>query len=281
MNVEAVNSGNKGMIADIQRCSTHDGPGLRTTVFLKGCNLHCAWCHNPETINPMEEWMYYPEKCIGCGLCKEGCYSGARVLCGKKMTTDEVMRTVLLDQPYYADEGGLTVSGGEPLMQPVFTRKLLETAKSRDISAAIETNLTLPWRVAEPIMQICDLIMTDVKLWQEDLHHQWTGSSNKHVFDNLIELSRMDKPVIVRTPIVPTVNDRGEEIALIAEFVSKLKNVLYYELLPYHSLGQSKKLADHAFKTKEFDKPKLSEMQHLAAVAKGYGIRVLIAGAEV
>lgn len=273
--------GKKGMIADIQRCSTHDGPGIRTTVFLKGCNLHCAWCHNPETINPAEEWMYYPEKCIGCGLCQEGCYSGARVLCGKKMTVDEVMQAVLLDQPYYTEDGGLTVSGGEPLLQPAFTRELLEAAKNRGIHAAIETNLTLPWKTAEPIIQVCDLIMMDIKLWQDDLHIKWTGSSNKYIFDNLLKIAKMNKPVIVRTPIIPAVNDREEEIRLIAKFISNLKNVLYYELLPYHSLGQSKRLGDEAFKTMDFEKPKLSLMHQMAAIAKEYGIKVLIAGHEM
>ena len=270
----------KGMVADIQRCSTHDGPGIRTTVFLKGCNLRCAWCHNPETIDQGEEWIYYPEKCIGCGFCHEGGYSGARVLCGKEMTVDEVMQDVMLDQPYYSKDGGITVSGGEPLLQPAFTKGLLEAAKSRGIHAAIETNLTLPWRITEPVIRACDLIMMDIKLWQEDLHIKWTGSSNKHVSDNLVRISELGNPVIVRTPIIPTVNDREEEVCQIAEFLSRFKNVLYYELLPYHSLGQSKKLGEKAFKTMNFEKPSRQDMQRMADLAKGYGIKVLISGKE-
>jgi pyruvate formate lyase activating enzyme len=281
MNVNERSNSQKGMVADIQRCSTHDGPGIRTTVFLKGCNLHCAWCHNPETINPMEEWMYYPDKCIGCGLCHEGCYSGAKVLCGKKMAVDEIIQIVLLDQPYYTNEGGLTISGGEPLLQPAFTQALLKEAKNRSIHVAIETNMTLPWKIVEPIVLDCDLIMMDMKLWQDDLHIKWTGASNKYVRDNLIEISRINKPIIVRTPIIPTVNDQEEEINHIAKFVANLKNVLYYELLPYHPLGQSKQLGDGAFKTMNFEKPKLPDMLRLATIAKEYGIKVRIAGNEI
>lgn len=279
--MEEQNNSKKGMIADIQRCSTHDGPGIRTTVFLKGCNLYCAWCHNPETINFKEEWLYYKEKCIGCGLCEEGCYSGARELCGKKMTVDEVMKSVLLDQPYYVEKGGLTISGGEPMLQPIFTKELLETVKNQGIHVAIETNLTLPWEIAEPIIQTCDLIMLDIKLWQEDLHIKWTGASNKNVFSNLLKISMMNKPMIIRTPIIPTVNDREEEVESIAKFVSSLNNILYYELLPYHSLGQSKKLANETFQTMNFEKPESSKMHILANTAKRHGLKVLISGVEI
>lgn len=271
----------RGMVADIQRCSTHDGPGIRTTIFLKGCNLRCAWCHNPETINPKEEWIYYPEKCIGCNMCEEGCYSGARVQCGKVMTVEEVMRTVLLDQPYYANDGGLTISGGEPLMQPAYTLELLKAAKSKGIHVAIETNLTLPWNITEPIVEACDLVMLDIKLWQEDLHRRWTGKDNKNVISNFMELAKRNLPIIVRTPIIPTVNDYEEEIRSIAKLVADNKNVLYYEMLPYHPLGQSKRLGEDAFQTTKFERPEPSNLQRLAAVAKVYADSVRIAGKEV
>lgn len=270
-----------GMVADIQRCSTHDGPGIRTTVFLKGCNLRCAWCHNPETVDGRQEWMYYPDKCIGCGLCREGCYSGARVLCGRNMTVDEVIRTVKLDELYYSGGGGMTISGGEPLLQPEFTYRLLKAAKEGGIHTAIETNLTLPWKVAEPVAELCDLVMMDIKLWQADLHRKWTGGDNRNVLDNLKELSDRNIPVIVRTPVIPTVNDRLEEIRRIAEYVAGCKSVLYYELLPYHPLGRSKQLGEGAFKTEVFEKPDSSGMLQLALAAKEYGIRVLAAGKEI
>ena len=270
-----------GMVADIQRCSTHDGPGIRTTVFLKGCNLRCAWCHNPETINPKQEWIYYPEKCISCNMCEEGCYSGARVQCGKEMSVEEVMRTVLLDQPYYANDGGLTISGGEPLIQPTYTLELLKAAKSKGIHVAIETNLTLPWNITDPIVEVCDLVMLDIKLWQEDLHRRWTSKDNKNVISNFMELAKRNIPIIVRTPIIPTVNDYEEEIKNIAKLVADNKNVLYYEMLPYHPLGQSKRLGENAFQTTKFERPELSNLQRLAAVAKVYTNNVRIAGKEV
>lgn len=270
-----------GMVADIQRCSTHDGPGIRTTVFLKGCNLKCAWCHNPETINPNQEWMYYPDKCINCGLCDEGCYAGARVLCGKKMTVEEVLEEIMLDQPYYAEDGGLTISGGEPLMQREFTQALLSATKSKGIHVAIESNMTFPWEYVRDVAMACDLIMMDMKLWQEDLHKKWTGMSNKHVLENLKELSLINKPIILRTPVIPGVNDDEEEIKNIAKFASGLSSVLYYELLPYHPLGQSKQLGEGAFKAMDFDKLKQSDMNRFAKKAKKYGIEVQIAGKQI
>lgn len=225
--------------------------------------------------------MYYPEKCIGCGLCSEGCYSGAKVLCGRKMTVEEVIRTVKLDEPYYSGGGGMTISGGEPLLQPEFTYRLLEAAKNCGIHAAIETNLTLPWKTAEPIAELCDLVMMDIKLWQADLHRKWTGGDNRNVLAGLKELSARKKPVIVRTPVIPTVNDRVEEISCIAEFAAGFDNVLYYELLPYHPLGQSKQLKEGAFKPEIFEKPDNSTMLKLASAARSYGIKVLVAGKEM
>ena len=130
-----------GIVADIQRASVHDGPGIRTTVFLKGCPLHCAWCHNPECISSQPQMMYYPEKCIGCGLCHKGCFSGARVMCGKEMTVEEVVREVLLDRDYYGPDGGVTFSGGEALAQKAFLNGLIDECKANGISCAVETSL--------------------------------------------------------------------------------------------------------------------------------------------
>ena len=116
----------KGIVADIQRNSIHDGPGIRTTVFLKGCPLNCAWCHNPECISFTPQIMYYPEKCIGCGYCEKGCFSGARVMCGKEMNLQEVMNEILLDKDYYGEDGGVTISGGEPFAQRSFLNELID-----------------------------------------------------------------------------------------------------------------------------------------------------------
>ena len=131
----------KALVTDIQRFSLHDGPGIRTTVFLKGCPLRCAWCHNPECISFEKETLFYPEKCIGCGKCAEGCYSGAKTLCGKEMSVKEVFTDILADRSFYGAEGGLTVSGGEPLAHAPFVGELVSLCKEAGIHTAIETSL--------------------------------------------------------------------------------------------------------------------------------------------
>ena len=122
----------KTMITEIERFSIHDGPGIRTVVFLKGCPLHCDWCHNSECISFEKQELYYPEKCIGCGKCTEGCYAGARVLCGQEMTPYEVLKEILQDRAYYGETGGLTLSGGEPMAHPTFSKELLRLCKNED-----------------------------------------------------------------------------------------------------------------------------------------------------
>ncbi|MBO5217973.1 MAG: 4Fe-4S cluster-binding domain-containing protein, partial [Clostridia bacterium] len=126
-----------GIITDITRGSTHDGPGLRTVVFTKGCPLSCKWCHNPECISPEPQTLLYPDKCIGCGMCDKGCFAGAKVKCGREMTVAEVMESVLADRGYYADKGGVTISGGEPMLQRAFTGALVDACKGEGIHTAV------------------------------------------------------------------------------------------------------------------------------------------------
>ena len=160
-------SSNSGLIADIQRCSIHNGLGIRTTVFVKGCPLSCVWCHNPECIAPEPQTLFYPEKCIVCGFCAEGCYTGARVTCGREMTPEEVFREIERDAPYYGADGGLTISGGEPLMQADFCAALLDICKSRGVHRAVETSL-LFWN--PQVMEKIDLLMADLKIWDDEAH---------------------------------------------------------------------------------------------------------------
>ena len=156
-----------GLIADIQRASIHDGDGVRTTVFFKGCPLSCKWCHNPECISFEKEVLYYPEKCIHCGLCDKGCFSGARVVCGKSMTADEVLSEIMLDVPYYGKNGGVTFSGGEPIAQKEFISECIDKCKEKNINCAVETSLIY---FDENVFGKLDFVMADLKIWNSDLH---------------------------------------------------------------------------------------------------------------
>lgn len=246
----------KGMIADIQRASFHDGDGIRTTVFLKGCPLSCKWCHNPECISFKKEIMEYPEKCIGCGKCDEGCYSGAKIVCGKEMTTQEVLEQIILDKPYFANNGGVTISGGEPMAQKEFTKELIILCKQNGINCAIETSLIY---FDEEIFKSLDFIMADLKIWDEVLHQKYIGVSNKKIKENFKKLNALGIPIIARTPIIPNIE---QEIDRISEFLKTLENVIEYELLPYHPLGVSKQKALR-WEITEFEIPTKEYMKEL------------------
>ncbi|MBP3359232.1 MAG: radical SAM protein [Clostridia bacterium] len=250
----------KGLVADIQRTSLHDGDGIRTTVFLKGCPLSCLWCHNPECISFEKEIMEYPEKCIGCGKCSEGCYSGAKVVCGKEMTAQEVFEQIILDKPYFADNGGVTVSGGEPMAQKEFAGELIELCKKNNINCAMETSLIY---FDEEIFKKLDFVMADLKIWNDDLHKKYTGVSNKIIKENFESLNSLRIPIIARTPIIP---DIDQELDKISEFLKTLENVKEYELLPYHPLGIAKQKALKKDIT-EFEIPSAEYMKELKKYA--------------
>ncbi|MBQ9802346.1 MAG: glycyl-radical enzyme activating protein [Clostridia bacterium] len=250
----------KALITDIQRFSIHDGPGIRTTVFLKGCPLHCLWCHNPETVSFSQETFFYPEKCISCGKCTQGCYSGARVVCGREMTVEEVLEEVKRDAPYYGCEGGVTVSGGEPLAHRAFTLALLRACRAAGIGTAMESSM---YRHDPEILAELDLLMADIKIFDGDLHRRYTGMDNAEILANIKKADEMGVPMIVRTPIVSGVNDTADNIAKTAAFLKSLHHVARYELLPYHPLGQTKAAAlgqdAHVFEAPT--KAKMEELQ--------------------
>lgn len=227
----------KGLIADIQRASIHDGDGVRTTVFFKGCPLSCRWCHNPECISFEKEILYYPEKCIHCGMCDKGCFSGARVVCGKSMTADEVLSEIMLDVPYYGKNGGVTFSGGEPFAQKEFLNECIDKCKENGINCAVETSLIY---FDENVFGKLDFVMADLKIWNSDLHKKYTGTGNERIIKNFENLNKFNIPIIARTPVIPEIN---QEIDKISSFLKSLSNVRKYELLPYHPLGNSKRKA--------------------------------------
>ena len=257
----------KTLITDIQRFSLNDGPGIRTTVFFKGCNMRCAWCHNPETLSNERELMFYPDKCIGCGKCfgvcpsgaqrteggihvvdrsqciacgkcAEVCYAEALTMIGREMTVEQIMAEIVQDKAYYeASGGGVTLSGGEVLCHADFALSLARACRAEGIPVAIETNLSFPYEHIKPLLSEVDLVMADLKLFDDEAHKQYVGVSNKNTLDNL---ARVGKPLIVRTPLIPEVTDTKENLRAIGEFLAGLDNLLCYQLLNFNPLGASK-----------------------------------------
>lgn len=257
----------KGLVLFTQRFSIHDGPGIRTTVFLKGCNLHCAWCHNPESIEHQPELVYVEQNCIHCGRCGidfgsasfqieqrtgialatfgwemiERCPTGALVGYGKWKSADELVREIKRDERFYRTSGGgATVSGGEPMEQFEWTKQLLQTLKHQGIHTAMETNGTAPLERYMELLPYTDLFLLDYKLSDEVRSRKLTGDSGKATLNTLEMLQQKEANVILRCPIVPGLNDGEEHLRAIAMLTKKYPNLLGYELMPYHSFGVSK-----------------------------------------
>ncbi len=264
-----------GLISDIQHCSVHDGPGIRTTVFLKGCNMRCRWCHNPETVFRGSETLTNPDKCIGCGMCESGCFSGAKEICGTEMSVSQVLAQIELDRPYYGDFGGVTVSGGEPMLQADFLKELLTSLRSAGIHTAIETNMSVETDTVLEVCALCDLVMCDLKLFDPERHKLYTRQRNDAVLRNIAAASENGAQLIVRTPVIAGINDSVDEISAIAGFLAGLKGILYYELLNYHPLGMSKATSVH-FKPEAYKKTDAQTMKALADAARGHGLNVRI-----
>lgn len=237
-----------GIYFDIQRFCVHDGPGIRTTVFLKGCPLRCAWCHNPEGLVKAPQTQFFEESCIGCNLCKGErtaeaalrCPAGALKCCGAQITEEELLKQVLADRDFYGETGGVTFSGGECLLQSDFVAKMLARIKSQGITTAVDTCGEVPWEAIEKTLPYCDTYLYDVKCADAALHKAYTGLDNKRILDNLRKLDEIGAVIWIRVPVIPDVNDSREEMQAIAAIVNALKNVRRVTLIPYHTLGKSK-----------------------------------------
>ena len=239
----------KGTVFNIQKFCTGDGPGIRTTVFLKGCPLACAWCHNPESQELAPETLFYPHKCVGCGRCRTPeaenpdffCYHDAKALCGKPMTAEEILEDVLRDKPFYdTSGGGMTLSGGEPLYQPDFALELLQLAKKEGLHTAIETCGFVSPTLLERVAPFVDLFLYDYKETDPVLHREFTGVANERIVENLLMLDRMGKESVLRCPIIPGYNHRPDHLEGIAAMAGRLTHLKQIDIEPYHALGSGK-----------------------------------------
>ncbi len=262
-----------GCVFNIQRFSVHDGPGIRTNVFLKGCPLNCVWCHNPEGLSSSPQVKYSPVKCIGCGDCVKVCEPGGHMLkdgahtldfskciscmkcsqiCpagamegyGEYKDVDEVMAEVTRDKSYYKNSGGgMTLSGGEPLYQGEFAIALLKAAKEQGIHTAVETCGMVASETIEAAAKYTDLFLYDYKITGEEKHKEMTGASAKQILANLELLDSLGADIILRCPIIPEINDNEVHYRGIAEQANKYKSIKEINIMPYHSLGNSKRQA--------------------------------------
>ena len=250
-----------GMVFDIQNLSFHDGPGLRTTVFLKGCPLRCPWCSNPESQSPHHQLMLYPERCvycgecikvcptgaastgkgcINCGKCVDTCLHGARKMAGREMTSEEVIKEVLKDKVFYKDSGGVTLSGGEALMQPEFVLEILQGCKEEGIHTVLDSSVFCDPEIFKKIIPYVDLVYADMKCIKPELHEKMMAVKNDWILENIKYMDQNGYAFNIRMPIVPGYNDSDEIIDETIEFLKNLKSDFKTWLLPFHEYGKSK-----------------------------------------
>ena len=260
----------RGLVFNIQKYSVQDGPGIRTTVFLKGCPLRCVWCHNPEGIAAEREIVVLETRCIACaecrracrltdeqpgegplpaspascdlcGRCVEACPTQARQIIGKEMTVDQVLRVVLEDRLFYEESGGgVTFSGGEPLLQADFLRQALAACKDHGLKTAVDTCGLAAWEQLASVVPLADLFLFDVKFASDAKHRQYTGVSNQLILSNLRRLAQVHASIWIRVPLIPGLNDDPAELEAIAGLAGSFPSVRQVNLLPFHRTGMAK-----------------------------------------
>jgi pyruvate formate lyase activating enzyme len=293
-----------GRITDIQRFSLNDGPGIRTTVFAKGCNMRCVWCHNPETICGLPQLEFFATKCIGCGGCKPAadtasagaedlltdptgklrhyrgnCEAHALVKVGRTVTPEDVLREASQDRRFYDNShGGVTLSGGEITVQMDFALETLALLKANGIHTAIETNLAAAWEQFEKLLPLLDLVMFDIKTMDDGRHREGTGVGNERILENALRMSEQSIPLIVRTPVIPGFNDNAESVKGVAEFIRDFANLSYYELVAFNPLGADKyRCLGLPYQMQEAQLIPAETMHTLRKAAAGRGVEVRIA----
>ncbi|MBV4418858.1 glycyl-radical enzyme activating protein [Clostridium tyrobutyricum] len=298
-------------ISNIQKFCVHDGPGIRTVVFFMGCPLRCKWCQNPENFSGKQVLMTDSSKCIncgacyeickytfnkedsdgntrinvdrvncnGCGKCADVCLTGARTLCGKKMTVEEVYSEVIKDESFFKESGGgITLSGGEVTLYHDFAGALLEKFKQKGISTAVETCGYCSREAIKKIALNTDVFLYDIKLITSSKHKKWTGVDNKIILENLDYLLSLNKNVIVRIPLIPNVNN-GDEFLRIIEFLKRYHNINKIHILPFHQIGSSKyKLIEEYYDMEDFDECQWETAELCKRMMEDQGFKANIGG---
>lgn len=306
--MKIINQEEEGTVFNIERYSNEDGPGIRTVVFLKGCPLRCDWCSNPESQSERSEILYLynkcvscgrcimlcpqnaislkeefglitdPNKCDVCGICTDACYYSAREVSGKRMTVSEVLEIVRKDKMYYSvSGGGVTISGGEPLLQPNFLKALAGCLTEEGIHTAVETTLFASKETVLWTLESIDLVYVDLKHMDQSIHQFFTGIGNGYILDNIRLLDELNKPFIIRVPFITGFNNDDETQKKIYEWAATLNNMQWVEVLPYHRLGEYKyKGLGRDYKLKDLIPVKKDSLRYLTEMGSEFGIKVKI-----
>ncbi len=288
-------------IFDIKHFAVHDGDGIRTTVFFKGCPLRCVWCHNPEGLARKSELAYLAEKCVSCaacvavcqsgvhkiegthtlfpsdctlcGACADACKSDALTLYGREVTVEELLPELLEDRDFYLPRGGVTLSGGECLLEADFCRDLLRRLKEEGIHTAVDTSGAVAREAIEKVLPYTDLFLYDIKAYDEEVHRRCTGDSNRRILDNLLYLDSVGAEIEIRIPFVPDYNDT--EMEAVAHFLSPLRHVRGVKVLPYHRLSDGKYASLGLPPTPKIRIPSAEEVQKARDTLSRMGLKVL------
>ncbi|MDR2374969.1 MAG: glycyl-radical enzyme activating protein [Treponema sp.] len=295
--------GDSGLIFNIQRFSIHDGPGIRTTVFLKGCSLRCYWCHNPESLRAAPEIQFMASRCIGCGACVEACplrreekttarftsactgcgacaevcYSGALSLAGKEYSAGDMTEALLKDRELMKSSGGgVTFSGGEPLLQADFVAAVFTAIRVEGIHTAIETASNVPWEAFEKVLPLTSLFICDIKAPDTELHRKGTGVGNERILENLRRLAGAGADILFRIPVIPYYNDSVDSIRETGSFIKSLERPLPVELLAFHNICAGKYDAlGREFAARGTEGPSGTLMEKLADTLKALQLEVI------